>query len=87
MLAGLLLWHAASTLSYHPHFMSYFNELVGRRVNAYRWLADSNLDWEDRSYDIRRFAARHPDRRFVVDPSGPRAGYVLVSANQPARRL
>jgi hypothetical protein len=28
--------------------MSYFNELIGRRVNAYRFLADSNLDWEDR---------------------------------------
>jgi hypothetical protein len=79
---GLLAWYALSTLSYFPHPMSYFNELVGRRLHAWRYLADSNLDWEDRTRDIERYQARHPDRPLVVDPKEPTAGWVLVAANQ-----
>ena len=79
---ALLGWYAASTLSYHPHCVAYFNELIGRRVNAYRFLADSNLDWEDHRHFIARFQARHPEMAIAVEPPGPRAGYVLVGANQ-----
>jgi hypothetical protein len=79
---ALLAWYAASTLSYHPHYVAYFNELIGRRVNAYRFLADSNLDWEDHRYFIGRFQARHPEMAIAVEPPGPRAGYVLIGANQ-----
>jgi hypothetical protein len=82
LVAVLLGWYSASTLSYHPHYIAYFNELIGRRVNAYRYLADSNLDWEDHSYFIARFQARHPEMAIAVAPPGPRAGYVLVGANQ-----
>jgi hypothetical protein len=80
--AGLVAWSVASTLSYHPHYMSFFNELIGRRVNAYRYLADSNLDWEDRSRDIARFRRRHPEMRLIVEPEAPASGYVLVGANR-----
>jgi dolichyl-phosphate-mannose-protein mannosyltransferase len=80
--ALLLTWHAGSTLSYHPHYMAYFNELIGRRVNAYRYLADSNLDWEDHAWFIARYQQRHPELRLVVEPSAPQAGHVLVGANQ-----
>jgi hypothetical protein len=75
----LLVWHAGSTLSYHPHFIPYFNELIGRRVNAYRYLADSNLDWEDHAWWIAAFRRGHPD--VVLDPSTPRPGWILVGAN------
>jgi hypothetical protein len=78
----LTVWAVVSALSYHPHYMSYFNELVGARVNAYRYLADSNLDWEDRTYDIARYAERHPDRPLVIEPETPQAGWVLVGANR-----
>ena len=79
---ALLGWYAVSTLSYHPHYIAYFNELIGRRVNAYRFLADSNLDWEDHRYFIARFQARHAEMAIAVEPPGPQAGYVLVGANQ-----
>lgn len=42
--SALLLWHAASTFAVAPHFLAYFNELVGP-ANGYEVLADSNLDW------------------------------------------
>jgi hypothetical protein len=78
---ALLAWYAGSTLSYHPHYMSYFNELIGRRVNAYRFLADSNLDWEDRRYFVERFRRQHPEIPFVVAPAAPQTGWILVGAN------
>ena len=75
----LLVWHAGSTLSYHPHFIPYFNELIGRRVNAYRYLADSNLDWEDHAWWIAAFRRAHPD--VALHPPTPRPGWILVGAN------
>jgi hypothetical protein len=82
LVLGLALWHAGSALSYHPHYMSYFNELIGARKNAWRFLADSNLDWEDRSADIARFRAANPGTEVVVNPREPRAGLLLVAANK-----
>jgi hypothetical protein len=77
----LLGWQAVSTLSYLPHFIPYFNELIGRRVSAYRYLADSNLDWEDHAYFIAQFQRRHPEMRITIDPPAPRPGWILVGAN------
>jgi 4-amino-4-deoxy-L-arabinose transferase-like glycosyltransferase len=41
-LVGLLL---ATTLSVHPHYLSYFNLAAGGPANGYKILIDSNLDW------------------------------------------
>jgi hypothetical protein len=62
--------------------MSYFNELILHRLDAWRYLADSNLDWEDRTRDIDRYQAAHPERPLVLSPQEPKAGWVLVSANE-----
>ena len=82
LVAIVVVWAAVSALSYHPHYMSYFNEPIGPRVNAYRFLADSNLDWEDRTADIARFRAEHPEILLVVEPEAPQAGWILVGANK-----
>jgi hypothetical protein len=44
-LALLCLWYAVGTISVHPHYLAYFNEIVGGPENGYRYLVDSNLDW------------------------------------------
>lgn len=44
-LALLGAWYVGGTLWIHPHYLAYFNELIGGPRNGYRWLADSNLDW------------------------------------------
>ncbi|MCX6339512.1 MAG: glycosyltransferase family 39 protein [Candidatus Aureabacteria bacterium] len=41
----LLAWHLASSLSIYPHYLAYFNELIGGPSQGYRYLVDSNLDW------------------------------------------
>ncbi len=36
---------ALSSLHVAPHYLAYFNELVGGPGNGYRYLSDSNIDW------------------------------------------
>lgn len=80
--AGLLLcWMAASSYSYYPHFLSYFNELVSDRKMSYKILSDSNLDWGQNRYYLERYLAKHSLDRSNVDPF-PRTGVVIVSANR-----
>jgi hypothetical protein len=38
-------WLAATSLLAHPHYLSYFNALIGGPERAHRIFADSNLDW------------------------------------------
>ncbi len=74
-LAGLGIYLIASTLSYHPHYLSYFNELVPDRKLAYRILADSNLDWGQNE----EYLALHPE--VVKNPRRPVAGRIAVEVN------
>ena len=75
----LVSWVAASTLSYYPHFISYFNEFVLDRKLAYRRLADSNLDWRGNEWYLAEYLRRHPGT--VVDPRKPQAGRIVVPVN------
>jgi len=45
LFASLSLWYAAGTVLIFPHYLAYFNEIVGGPENGYRCLAASNLDW------------------------------------------
>jgi len=75
----LVVWAAASTLSYYPHFISYFNEFVPDRKLAYRHLADSNLDWSGNYWYLIQYIRRHPG--VIVDPRKPQAGRIIVPVN------
>lgn len=75
----LVVWTAASALSYYPHFISYFNEFVPDRKLAYRHLADSNLDWSGNYWYLIQYIRRHPG--VIVDPRKPQAGRIIVSVN------
>ncbi len=84
VMGATLFWYVFSTLSYHPHYMSYFNEIVGDRINAYKYLADSNLDWEDKSYYIHQWEKNHPNihAQSAFDALfSPKPGFYLLSAN------
>lgn len=75
----LVIWTAASTLSYYPHFISYFNEFVPDRKLAYRHLADSNLDWRGNEWYLKEYIRLHPG--VLVDPRKPQAGRIAVPVN------
>ncbi len=38
------IWYMLGTLSVYPHYLSYFNELVGGSENGYKYLAEGNMD-------------------------------------------
>jgi len=84
VLGAASLWYVLSVLSYHPHYIPYFNELIGNRINAYKYLADSNLDWEDKSYYIKKWEAAHPKIRYQTHSEAmthPQPGFFLMPAN------
>jgi hypothetical protein len=62
----LTVWVGVSTLSYYPHFLSYFNELVPDRKLAYRYLADSNLDWGGNRWYLAEYIRCHSG--LIVEP-------------------
>ena len=75
----LVSWVAMSTLSYYPHFISYFNEFILDRKMAYRRLADSNLDWGGNQWYLDDYIRRHPGT--IVDPRKAQAGRIVVPVN------
>ena len=80
LIGGLVLYLVVSMLSYYPHFIPYFNELVWNRTRADRILADSNLGWSQNHWYVRQYLRRHPDALF--EPEGPQAGTIVVSVNK-----
>lgn len=77
-------WMTASSLSYYPHYLSYFNELIGRRINMYKVLADSNVDWEQNQYYLEDYVAARPGQRISLRPEQPTTGTVIISLNKLA---
>jgi hypothetical protein len=45
LFCALLVWHAFASLAIYPHYLAYFNELIGGPANGAKYLTDSNIDW------------------------------------------
>ena len=39
-----MAWYTVSGLHIYPHYLAYYNELIGPN-NGYKYAVDSNLDW------------------------------------------
>lgn len=55
----LCLWYIFSTLSIYPHYLAYFNELVGGPNNGHKYLVDSNLDWGQDLPGLQEYLAKN----------------------------
>lgn len=62
-LAALVLWYASAAARIHPHYLAYFNELVGGPRHGYRWLADSYLDWGQDLKGLKKYLEEHDIQR------------------------
>jgi hypothetical protein len=58
--ALLAVYVVGSVVSYFPHYIPYFNELVWDRKQAYKILADSNIDWGQALGAAEDYRAKHP---------------------------
>ena len=75
----LLIYLIISVLSYFPHYLSYFNELVWDRRQAYKILADSNIDWGQNKIYLNKYTSENP--HVHINPESPVSGTVVVSVN------
>ena len=75
-------WMTVTSLSYHPHYLCYFNELIGPRINNYKVLADSNVDWEQNQYYLEDYVAARPGQTISLRPEQPTTGTVIISLNK-----
>jgi hypothetical protein len=64
-----------------PRYLSYFNCLIGPRLNAYRYLADSNLDWGQDLFQLWAWERAHTGQPYALEPYFPAQGLVIVRVN------
>ncbi len=76
---GLLVYLSISVASYYPHYLSYFNEFVWDRTKAYKYLADSNIDWGQNRWYLSQYLKT--DNSSVVEPDIPTSGRIIVGVN------
>jgi len=71
-----LAWTAISSLSVFPHSLCYFNETIGGPRNGHYHLGNSNTDWGQDLFNIKRYYDEHPEVRpfhlgydqWMIDP-------------------
>jgi 4-amino-4-deoxy-L-arabinose transferase-like glycosyltransferase len=66
LLGAALVWLVAANLRNHPHYLSYFNELIGGPARGHLYLVDSNLDWGQDLLRLADYARRHPEERIKL---------------------
>jgi len=76
---GLIGYLCASVFSYYPYYLSYFNEIVWNRTQAYKYLADSNVDWGQSRNELREYLLQ--DSTIVYRPQRVQSGHLVVSVN------
>lgn len=70
VVAFLLLWFVASSVSAFPNFMTYYNELGGGERNGYTIAVDSNYDWGQDLRRLRAYVEKNNIERIGIDYFG-----------------
>ncbi len=84
VLALLILWQVISVVSIYPHFLAYFNEMVGGPNKGYIYTVDSNLDWgQDLKRLLRWVEENKIDKIYVDYFGGGDAKYYLKTKYAP----
>lgn len=66
-------WLACSSLSIHPHYLAYFNEVIGGPENGHHYLSESDLDWGQDLGTLARFLQERGNPRIWLAYDGPEA--------------
>jgi hypothetical protein len=88
-LVALLVWQAASVLSYYPYFLAYTSEYGPGRDEGHRLLVDSSLDWGQGLLAVRDWMqAENVDRIYLsyfgsAIPAGYGLDYVPLASFFP----
>lgn len=63
LIAVLCAWYLASSIWIYPHYLAYFNELIGGPRQGYKYLVDSNLDWGQDVKGLKAYMEQHRIQR------------------------
>lgn len=70
LVGGLILWQFFSVISIYPHFLAYFNEIIGGPNNGYIYAVDSNLDWGQDLKRLKSWVDKNKIDKIYVDYFG-----------------
>ncbi|MGA2178110.1 MAG: glycosyltransferase family 39 protein [Verrucomicrobiota bacterium] len=65
-----ITWYIGASCYIHPHYLAYFNELVGGPNNGYKYLVDSNLDWGQDLKGLKKYMQKHAISRINLSYFG-----------------
>lgn len=77
--AILIGYLAISTLSYFPTYVPYFNEFLFDKRQAYKILADSNIDYGQSEGALDAYLESHPEAFY--NPTSPTSGLIIAGIN------
>jgi hypothetical protein len=60
LVRGGVVWLAGANAYIYPHYLAYFNELIGGPANGRHYLVDSNLDWGQDLLRLAAYTRQHP---------------------------
>ncbi len=84
----LLVWQVWGTLSIHPYYLAYFNELAGGPDRGRYILSDSNIDWGQDLIGLKHYVDRYQIEHLKLSYFGiapPSAYGMQVEALPPVR--
>lgn len=65
-LVVLCLWYLWSAIHTYPHYLAYFNEIIGGPRNGFKVLTDSSLDWGQDLKGLKRWLDRNGVKRIQL---------------------
>ena len=84
ILFALMFWYAFGALKIYPHYLAYFNELIGGPKNGRQYVVDSNLDWGQDLKRLAQFVEKNKINKIYVDYfGGGSVEYYLKEKYQP----
>ena len=74
----LVAWSVVSSLAVYPHSLAYFNELGGGPTGGHAHLLNSNIDWGQDLFFLKRWQEQHPEAGTLRLAYGERVDPVAV---------
>lgn len=75
----IIVYSLATFYFYFPNLLSYTNELIWDKKNAYKVLASSNIDHGQSNFALTKYMADHPEIKWPG--SAPQAGEFILGVN------
>lgn len=62
----LAIFYLSAFMRIYPYYIAYFNEFVGPK-NGYKYISDSNIDWGQDAFRLRKYLTNNNINRIVLD--------------------